>query len=83
MCAARCGCTVARFGQGEVVADVEQNARRIVVVGRVAVTIRIGVRAVLRIVQIGKSKPVIPTIISKRLIASRGVLAWMVVRLPS
>ena len=33
--------------------------------------------------QIGRSKPAMPTIISSRLRASRGVLAWIVVRLPS
>ena len=37
----------------------------------------------LRITQIGSSNPAMPTIISIRLTASRGVLAWIVVMLPS
>ena len=34
-------------------------------------------------IQIGRSKPAMPTIISRRLMASRVSLAWMVVMLPS
>ena len=34
-------------------------------------------------IQIGRSKPAMPTIISRRLIASRVSLAWIVVMLPS
>ncbi len=36
-----------------------------------------------RITQTGRSKPAMPTIVSSRVSASRGVLAWIVVRLPS
>ena len=36
-----------------------------------------------RMIQIGRSKPAMPTIISSRLRASRVSLAWIVVRLPA